>query len=310
MSGLPCVIGIDGGATRTRYRLADEKGSIVGRSEGAATLLGAGDDLAVADRIIEEVRSMVSKTGTDAPLAVLFAGLAGAAARPDSVQIVRDRLLGVELAGVVHIVSDIEIAFHDAFGTDDGVLLIAGTGSAALGRTGSGRPVRVGGWGALIGDEGSGYWIGLEALRAAVRSAEDREVPTSLHERLFGALGVSSVEELYLWSCSVGKGSIAALAPEVVEEADRRDSVSERIVREAVRSLRRHAEALERRIDLGGAAAGRIPPVALVGGLIQPGGVLRDRLVQALEAAGFEVSAEPVEPVRGAVDQALHLLEV
>ena len=214
------VVGVDGGATRTRCVLADSEGRTLAKLGGGAGLLGAGEDRQVADRIIEQVTEVALRAGVPLPVDALCAGLAGAAGRAESQDLVDSRLKAAQVARKVRVVPDQEVAFMDAFGHGDGILIISGTGSVAAGRVGEGPLVRVGGWGALIGDEGSGYRIGLGGLRAAMRAADGRNVPTALTPSLFSALGAESVGQVFQWSKTVGKAGVAALAPRVIEEAN------------------------------------------------------------------------------------------
>jgi glucosamine kinase len=298
------VVGVDGGGTHTRFLLADGRGQVLGSTEAGPGLLGAGADEEVADRIAEGVRELASGSGDGIPVHVLCAGLAGAAGRPDSTSLVRRRLGEAGVARTVLVVTDSEIAFRDAFGTGEGILIIAGTGSVAMGRAGGGTLERVGGWGSLVGDEGSGYDLGLKGIRAAIRGAEGRGDQTMLTRSLFAALDVESPRGVFRWGDAATKADVAALARRVVECADLGDAEAARIVGASVEALVRHAEALRGR----GAPGGSAPPVALVGGLVEPGGILRAKVSEALEARGFRILDWRVDPARGAVHAALEAL--
>ena len=251
------VVGIDGGATRTRYLLADATGGILARSEGKGSLLGAGEDRSVADDLVREVGTLASRAGTGLPVDALCAGLAGAARRPDARALLGDRLSQLGVSRRVRIVPDAEVAFVDAFGEAAGILLIAGTGSIGLGRAGGGELERVGGWGALLGDEGSGYRIGLDGLQAAIRGAERRGPPTGLSDTLFRSLGLESVARVLEWGQGAGKSRIAALAPLVIQEAERGDAVAVEIVDRAGGGARRaRPGAREEARDPGASAGG------------------------------------------------------
>jgi glucosamine kinase len=295
------VVGVDGGGTHTRFLLADGSGRVLGNAEAGPGLLGAGADDEVAARIAEGVRGLASGSGDALPLHALCAGLAGAAGRPDSTSLVHRRLTEAGVARTVLVVSDSEIAFRDAFGDGAGILIIAGTGSVAMGRVAGGRLDRVGGWGSLVGDEGSGYDLGLKGLRSAIRGAEGRGGETTLTHALFGALGVDSPRGVFRWGDAATKADIAALARRVVECADLGDPEAARIVAASIDGLARHAEALRKRVF----TSGDPPPVALVGGLMEPGGILRARVAAALDGLGFRVLDRRVDPARGAIQVAL-----
>lgn len=295
------VIGLDGGATHTRYLLADGEGRALRTGESGPSLLGAGEDRDVAERIIESARRLISEEGGSLPVDVLCGGLAGAAGRPGARHLVEQLLDEAGIARRIMVLTDSDVAFADAFGQGEGILLIAGTGSVAVGRVGHGPLRRVGGWGRLLGDEGSGYLMGLRGLKTAVRGAEGRGPATALTDSLFEALGASSVLELFEWSETATKANIASVAPRVVEQADRGDSQATKIVSETVDALVKHAEALRGQVPVEGSP----PAVALVGGLVEPGGILRERVVDALAAAGFRALPEAVDPARGAVSMGL-----
>jgi N-acetylglucosamine kinase-like BadF-type ATPase len=243
---------------------------------------------------------MVLEAGERLPVDVVCVGLAGVVGNPAAKEFARDHIVEQGVARQVLVVADYEIAFRDAFGEGDGILIVAGTGSVALGQIGAGPPVRVGGWGALLGDEGSGYLIGLGGIRVAVRGAEGRNPPTELTDRLFRALAAKSVDEVFEWSKHATKREIAALAPFVIEEANRGDTAAGEIVARAVDGLVQHANVLT-----NAAGMQRPPEIALVGGLVEPGGLLRQRTLDALERASFRAHAGRVFPARGAVLMAL-----
>ena len=112
--------------------------------------------------------------------------------------------------------SDAFIASIGAIGVDPGVLLIAGTGSIVIGRDKNGSMFRVGGWGPYFGDEGSGFWIGREAVRAALRSV-DAQAPREFAERIAADLGLKSIPEVVgAWAGGkIGVPEIAGLFPQV-----------------------------------------------------------------------------------------------
>jgi glucosamine kinase len=181
------------------------------------------------------------------------------------------------------------------------LLLVAGTGSIAWGRGEDGREARVGGWGGLLGDEGSGYDIGLRALRAVVRAADGRGPPTELRDRLLGEIGLDAPEALIRWAAGAGKASVARLAPTVCGVANAGDEVAAAIVTGAVESLKAHVVALRQRLGPWRAT----PRLALAGGLLAPGGPLREAVVASTASFGCAVREEPVDVARGAARLAL-----
>jgi len=162
-------LGIDGGGTKTHAAILDASGAEVGRLEVPATLV----DPATPDDSIREVIALARRAATDAdrPVAGLWAGLAGAGSEPVRTE-VEEALRSAGVAGEIAVGTDAQAAFFDAFGDGPGILLVAGTGSVALGRGEKRQWTQVGGWGLLLGDEGSGYAMAMSGLRGVVRAAD------------------------------------------------------------------------------------------------------------------------------------------
>jgi len=308
-SGL--VMGIDGGASRTRILLADRSASPLARSEVAGSLLEPKSEDRVGRRLVEAIRTLAESSGVVLPVETICVGLAGSGSRPGARAALEAHLLKEGVSRRVMIVSDADIAHADAFGEAPGILLVAGTGSIGVARApgdGAGVPLhRVGGWGATIGDEGSGYRLGLEGIRAAIRGEEGRGPATTLSRRIPERVGVEVVGELFLWAECADKSEIGALGPEVVREAERGDAVASRLVDEATGGVVAHALALRRLLFEGSTGEGAADGVttAMTGGLLDPGGPLRNPVIERLRREGFDVHEGRVDPARGAVRLAL-----
>ncbi|HKK92645.1 MAG TPA: BadF/BadG/BcrA/BcrD ATPase family protein [Longimicrobiales bacterium] len=297
------AVGVDGGGTRTRAVALDEDGRELGRADGEAALIDPLRPEAAADAVERTIRSAVASAGNGLPAAALWAGLAGAGSERAR-SAVEDVLRGRNLARATVVGTDLEAAFRDAFPEGPGILLIAGTGSVATGRGDGGEEMRVGGWGALLGDEGSGYRIGLEGLRAAMRMADGRAHPTGLLPALIEASGCPSVADLPVWVAEASKGQVAALVRIVVEAADAGDAAAGHILGEAVEALADHATALRESLAPWGGPA----DVALAGGLLaSPEALIRTRVVVELEQRGLRVSDRVVDAARGAANLARDL---
>jgi N-acetylglucosamine kinase-like BadF-type ATPase len=218
---------------------------------------------------------------------------------------VREALQEAGIAEAVHVDSDARAAFHDAFATDAGILLISGTGSSALGRGVDGSWVTVGGWGDLLGDEGSGYAMGMAALRALVRGEDGRSMETGLRDPILDALGVNPPEDLIAWIATANKAEVAALVPIVCGQAEAGDEVAVTIVENAVEDLVAHVLTVVRRL---GPWPGR-PAVALAGGLIDEDGPLRQRVSVAIGGLLCQARDRVVDAARGAADLAVQSVE-
>lgn len=300
---VPRWVGVDGGGTRSRALVGDGAGCELGAADGGPGLIDPGDPERAARVVGEVVRTAAADAGVDLPVRGLWAGLAGAgneAAR----QAVEAGLREAGLAGAVAVGSDVEAAHADAFGDGPGVLLVVGTGSAVRAVDPRGEVVRVGGWGALLGDEGSGYRIGLDGLRAVVRSADGREPPTGLAGALLSLTGADDPKGLPAWAAGATKGEIAALSVEVARVARRGDPVAARVVHRALGEIRAHLEAVLARTSAWTGPT----PIALVGGLIREGGPLREAVVEMAAELGCDVRLGEVVPERGALRLATGLL--
>ena len=298
-----CVAGVDGGGTRTRALLLADNGTHLGRAEGPAALVRPARPEAAARVVADLVRRAAAVQGVPLPLPALWAGLAGAG-RARVRRDLETLLRGEQVASAVRVGTDVEAAFHDAFGGGPGIVVVAGTGSVVLGVGEDGRRLQVGGWGAVMGDEGSGYHLGVAALRAVARAADGRAPPTDLTGAVLDLLDLGRPRKLATWAESANKADIAALAPLVVRTARTGDPAAATVVRLALDELRDQLSAAVRELFPSDTS----PPVALTGGLIAPGGPLRPDVEQIVARANGRIFQRAVIPERGAAHLALALL--
>lgn len=297
------VVGVDGGGTGSRavVMAGDE---IVGRGSGPPGLADPRHPETVLPAVVETARTALEDAGVDGLPAFLWAGLAGVG-REETREAVQAAAEELELAEGVRVGTDVEVAFHDAFGDGPGVLLLSGTGSVAWGRSEAGEVARVGGWGALLGDEGSGYALGLEALRAVARSVDERTPGTRLAPRLLTRIGLGDVQDLIPWVALATKGEVAALAPVVLQSAEEGDPTAEEILHHATVQLHDHVETLLERLG----PWERGPGVALVGGILAHGGLLEPRVRASLADLPVWIFDDEVDGARGAAKLARRALE-
>jgi glucosamine kinase len=300
------VVGVDGGGTRVRAVVLDREGRELSRVVGPGAVVTQADPGVAADAVAAVVRQAADEAGTGLPLDALWAGLAGAG-HETARAAVREALAARDLARKLEVGTDVEAAFQDAFGEGPGILLLAGTGSVAWGRRVDGDEARAGGWGHLVGDEGSGWALGLGALRAVLRAADGRGPETSLARAVPRALDLSPhafAEALVPWVAEASKSRVASLAQVVAAEASAGDTVARSLLEGAAEALVEHVDALHRRLP------GREQEtlvVALAGGLLGEGGVLRNAVASRLGDRGLEVLDRVPDPVRGAGRRALRL---
>jgi len=295
-------IGVDGGATRTRAVVLDETGRELARAEGRQAVANAREPHLAAASVADVGGRAARAVGMELPADGLFAGLTGAG-REDARVAVEEELLRAGAARKVRVGTDFVTAFHDAFGDGPGILLIAGTGSSAMGRGEDGRETRCGGWGHHLGDEGSGYALGAAALRAAAWQADGRAPATGLPAAVLGFLELERTEDLIAWAAAAAKNEVAALAPTVGAAAEAGDPAAVEIVTRAVRDMEAHAVALRERLG----PWRNTPTVAFTGGLLHQGRPLRAPLAAALLARGFTVLEREPDPAMGAARLALSL---
>jgi glucosamine kinase len=301
------VIGIDGGGSKTHAIVADESGTTLGEATGPGSAIKPGEEDASADVIVQAAREALEKAKlTDVTPRVLCVGVAGAG-REQARQALWQALVARDIASDIVVHTDFGIALDDAFGDGPGVLLIAGTGSAAFGRSPAGSTGRCGGWGPVIGDEGSGTWIGKRALSIVSAASDGRESQTALTGAILTAAEVNEVIDLIPWAAAATREQIASLAPVVFSVAEGGDLRANAVISLAVEELMLHIRALAQ--SLFGDERAAIP-VALAGGLMTKGSTLRKRLEHRLRVAvpGAQVKAGPIVAARGAVRGALRFV--
>lgn len=293
-------LGVDGGGTQTTALVSDDAGRVIGRGRaGSSNLHAAGEAAALAalEDAIQQACALAAIQPRDVRVACL--GLAGAA-RPDDQERLRAwatrTLPDVEL----RLVTDMALAL--AAGTPEGwgVAVIAGTGSAIGGRAPDGRLSRAGGWGWALGDEGSGFAVGLGALRAVVRAADGRGPQTALHEAVLAHWSLPDPSRLVatVYRTPFPRAEIAALTPLVEQAAAAGDTVARALLTEAGREL-----ALGVATVIHGLALQAPVPLALAGGVLTRGRAVAEALLAHLSDSG--VICAPVqrvlEPAQGAL---------
>jgi N-acetylglucosamine kinase-like BadF-type ATPase len=294
------LIGVDAGASHTTAAVADEHGTVLVRAEGGPGAVRPGAAAAAALRIVETCRDALRKAEREVRGDVLVVGAAGVG-REEEWLALRASLEETGLAPRVIVTTDGAIALQSAFGDRAGIVVIAGTGSVAWARVPGGETVRVGGLGAVLGDQGSGYDLGRQALRAVGLAVEGRGRRTQLVDRVMQRLRLAALPELVRWSASADVAMVASVAPEVLDAAAEGDAVASAVVDGGADELARHVRALAERFPRGAAL-----PVALGGSLLSRRDDYRKRVVARIvaEVAKADVLAQPVDPVLGAVQLA------
>ncbi|MBW3630269.1 MAG: hypothetical protein KY464_13350 [Gemmatimonadetes bacterium] len=293
------LLGIDGGGTHTTLALADSKGKELARRTGPAGIVDPRDPEAAAAMLARLARETMTDAGLQGPASVLCAGLAGVGSIEER-STVQEALLRAGIAERVLVRPDGETALVGAVGGGPGILLIGGTGSVGWGRGDDGRVEHCGGWGMMVGDEGSGFGLGRAALAAALRGHDGRGPATALLDTFLRELDLASANDVPPWVGRAAKSEIAALAVYVVRAAVAGDEVAERLVQEGAQALAEHAAALVERLAPWVAP----PPVVLHGGLAR-NATFGEAVRRALAALPMPLQAR--EPVGDAVSGAVRL---
>ena len=205
------------------------------------------------------------------------------------------------------IVGDEVIALDGAFKGGAGILQIAGTGSNCIGRAPDGGRESAGGWSSRLGDEGSGYWIGLHAVRRALK-ALDREEPTRILEVVGGLWGTKTIEELVNLGDSSPGPDFAALAPAISQLAEEGDAVAKGVLWQAATDLVESVLLVRAKLRRKHNLAGEVP-VAWIGSVIGKSRLVREQFFAGLHetAPGMRIAETEVAGIEGAVWRAQQL---
>jgi N-acetylglucosamine kinase-like BadF-type ATPase len=306
------VIGMDGGGTKTAAILADGDGNIIAEHLAGPSnfqIIGVEKTAKILFELIESCCESAHCIASQ--LRSITIGLTGAGRAVDQKRMakglqnyaasrrVRLKKLAIE--------SDARIALEGAFKGAPGIILIAGTGSIAFGKDVKGSVHRVGGWGRILGDEGSGFFIGRLGLTAVTRQLDGRSSATKLTEMVAKQFGLKDqidiITEVYR-----NNFDIASIAPVVMEAAMKNDEVSRAIIRTASIELSEHVKSLAAKLRSSnrGTVKEKIS-LAFIGGLIANNTILSEAVRNQIELEVSDIHILPpmAPPVYGAVLMAL-----
>ncbi len=300
MSNVHFLMGIDGGGSKTTALLADHEGRVLGRgTAGASNFQVIGHQAAEAALQAAMAAAWVAAGLVPEPLGGLCIGLAGVD-RPGERELFAGWARKGHHQARIVIANDAELVLAAGTPAGWGLALICGTGSIVYGRSPAGRLMRAGGWGHLLGDEGSGYAIGLAGLRAVVRAYDGRGPATALTGAILAHWALGAPPDLVsrVYRELQGKQEIAALAAIVEDVAAEGDAVAQAILAAAGRELGLAARAVVQRLELDGPV-----PCALAGSVIVQGRLVRREFEAAATRLGLALM--PIinvpEPAVGAV---------
>jgi N-acetylglucosamine kinase-like BadF-type ATPase len=299
------LLGIDGGGTHTSALLATGAGQVIGRGAAPGSNARAVGMAAAAAAIRAATAEALAAAGlpADTPLAAACLGIAGVG-RPEHRAEMQEWAESVHLAQRCLVVTDVEPVL--AAGTPDGwgVALISGTGSCCFARSPDGQTLQVGGWGYLLGDEGSGYDLALRALRLATQTADGRAAAHALLAAVLAEWDLTEPTDLVaqVYERGLTRPELAALTRPVLALADAGDADALGLIDQAAVDLALLAVTAARRLELAD------PPLALAGGLLRASADLRLRLADRL-GAGWGPTTLVAHPAQGTLILAQRLLE-
>lgn len=302
---MQAVLGIDGGGTRTRGSIVAGEQVLAHVENGSIKRLRVGAEAAEENlrALLKEVYCRAGVTAVSAAsVGVASASMPGVSEWITAV--FRD--FGIERSEVV---GDEVIALDAAFRGGPGILQIAGTGSNCIGRAPDGGRESAGGWSSRLGDEGSGYWIGLHAVRRALH-AYDREQPTRILDRVGEIWETPTIEALVNLGDSTPGPDFAALAPAINELAEEGDQVALGVLQKAAADLVDSVLLVRAKLRRKHRITGEVP-VAWTGGVIAKMALVREAFFAGLraEAPEMPVGSEEVAAVDGAIWRAKRLAE-
>ncbi len=293
--------GIEGGATRTVCVVGDERGRLFAAGYGAgANYLTVG--IAVMTRsIASSLKKALDVADLRGRPEAVYAGLAGVGLLSPRRAVDR-AVKNATRAKRVFVNSDGYVALYGSFLGGPGMILVSGTGSVAMGFDEKGRLARVGGWGHILGDEGSAFHLGLEGIRAVVRACDGSLPMTSLTKRALSFFRIRHVEELVkaFYIEDVRKDRLAKFSKDVVDAAIQGDEVATGIVNSEIMALKSTVTVLRKKLSLSN------PKLVLCGGVFEGSQWFTSRFAEAL-GNEVEVVVPQYGPVAGAFMLALDL---
>ena len=284
------IVGLDIGGSKTHAIAASVNGD--GRIQkvlaGSANLSSVG--LAEATR---QLSTVLDQIGRD-DITAICAGAAGVDS-PEQVMRLAVMIQSQVPGAAVRIVHDTALILATA-GVQHGIALISGTGSVIWGRAPDGRTARAGGWGYLLGDEGSGYWVGREAVRHSLQRSDRGEQPDRLAQQLTADCGLRNPEQLLdHFYANPERRYWAGHSRLVFDLADDNDPAALQIVSSLADALAQLVRTVAGRLQMSG-------PVVLGGGLLMHQPIARAALTECLAAAGYsDVRTLTDDPVHGAL---------
>ena len=289
------IAGIDGGGTKTRIRCRDLRGNeISSQSFGPFNMNSIGPEK--FRELMAQIGEYLNSVGQCKAVCMGSAGISNTL----MVDIVTEAMAQAGIANW-RLVGDQVIALHGALDGQPGIAVIAGTGSICFGLGADGTQARSGGWGHLIGDEGSGYALGRDAVQAVAMAWDGYGSQTMLTELLAQRFELDTQPKIISYVYGADKSRLAALSRLVEEAAAAGDEVSVEIIRKNARQLAQLATAVGRRLALENAQ------VAMLGGMLENDTMLRKEFICAMAELAPQYSC--ISPIHNACTGAVMMAE-
>ena len=303
---LPFILAVDGGQSSTLCVLGTADGQIISAGRGGPITRP------FAPGGVERVRAALT-SAIGAALAVQRPPCVAAAYLAMTGGVEAAEHIVPQIVPVDRLLAESDAVAALASGTygGPGIGLIAGTGVCTVAVAAAGERAWYGGWGSLLGDEGGGYWIGLQALRAAARAEDGRGPRTPLYSQLLQQCGAVDMRAVFarVYATEIDQPLIAALAPLVLAGADAGDPVATAIVDAAAEEL---ALLVEATCTAAAFCEAREQVIVATGGVLRPGNALWQRLAARIgtRLPTFQLIAPQLPPVAGAFVLGLRLAGV
>lgn len=293
---MPLYLGIDAGGTKTDCAVSNGA-ELLGQATGASCKLARVGKERGRENLQAVIRQATQAAGIEAStIQHVCIGMSGASLA-EAVHWAQQTIRELVPESTIYVAGDHVIAHRAAFGTSPGVLVISGTGSIAFGRNQSGETARAGGWGPNVSDEGSAFWVGREAVTAALH-AFDFGNTNGLLATIAESWKVAPEEVIRMANASEPR--FPELAGPVVNAAEQGDDTARAIMERAGQALASLASAVIKRLW----PSGGVVPVALAGGVLQGSSLVRHAFREAMKAEQPQaaVSFAFVRPVLGALE--------
>ena len=291
MQKVKMIAGIDGGGTKTRVLCCDLQGKqIAAREYGPFNLNSIGEE--AFRKLMMDITSFLNAEGDCTALCIGAAGVSN----PRMGELIAQAM---KTAGITRwkLVGDQEIALWGALEGSPGVSVVAGTGSICCGRNEAGDYITVGGWGHLIGDEGSGYAIGRDVLKAVTHYWDGYGEETSLIKAVIDTLHLEDRQQMIAYVYENSKSSVAKAARIAEQEAASGDAVAKKILLKNAIDLAKLVKAATVQLSM------QQGEIALLGGLLENDTIYRKNLVKEIQNTnpGFVCVAPKQNALTGAV---------